>query len=68
MYQASALPAICTEMERAGVEYTPDQMRYLRLLQRQFPTIEAAASERINLRAILNLPKGTEHFLSDLHG
>lgn len=68
MYQASALPAICTEMERAGVEYTPDQMRYLRLLQRQFPTIEAADSERINLRAILNLPKGTEHFLSDLHG
>jgi len=47
---------------------TPEQIRYLQLLKKQFPTIEAATSERINLEAILNLPKGTEHFLSDLHG
>lgn len=49
-------------------ELTPEQIRYLRLLRTQFPTIESATSERINLQAILNLPKGTEHFLSDLHG
>ncbi len=39
-----------------------------RLLKKQFPTEEAACTEIINLEAILNLPKGTEHFLSDLHG
>lgn len=43
-------------------------MRYLRLLARSFPTIADASTEIINLEAILNLPKGTEHFLSDLHG
>lgn len=48
--------------------FTQEQIHYLRLLRRQFPTIESAVSERINLQAILNLPKGTEHFLSDLHG
>jgi len=42
--------------------------RYLELLGRQFPTIEAASTEIVNLEAILNLPKGTEHFLSDVHG
>lgn len=42
--------------------------RFLELLGRQFPTIEAASTEIINLEAILNLPKGTEHFLSDVHG
>ena len=43
-------------------------MHYLQLLSRSFPTIAAAATEIINLEAILNLPKGTEHFLADLHG
>ena len=43
-------------------------MHYLRLLSTSFPTIAAAATEIINLEAILNLPKGTEHFLADLHG
>lgn len=43
-------------------------IRFLELLGRQFPTIEAASTEIINLEAILNLPKGTEHFLSDVHG
>lgn len=43
-------------------------LRYLKLLSRSFPTIAAASTEIINLEAILNLPKGTEHFLADLHG
>lgn len=43
-------------------------MRYLQLLARNFPTISSAATEIINLSAILNLPKSTEHFLADIHG
>ena len=45
-----------------------DKTRYLSLLAQSFPTIAAASTEIINLEAILNLPKGTEHFLADLHG
>ena len=48
--------------------FTPEQLHYLRLLSKQYPTVQAAGSEIINLRAILNLPKGTEHFMSDIHG
>lgn len=43
-------------------------MRYLKLLSKSFPTIADASTEIINLQAILNLPKGTEHFLADPHG
>ena len=43
-------------------------MHYLRLLSQSFPTIADAAKEIINLEAIMNLPKGTEHFLADIHG
>ncbi|MEG2098160.1 MAG: fructose-bisphosphatase class III, partial [Pseudoflavonifractor sp.] len=43
-------------------------LRYLQMLSRQYPTVQAASSEIVNLRAILNLPKGTEHFISDIHG
>ena len=43
-------------------------MHYLQLLSNSFPTVAAASTEIINLEAILNLPKGTEHFLADLHG
>ena len=43
-------------------------MRYLKLLSQQFPTTQAVYTEIINLEAILNLPKATEHFLSDVHG
>lgn len=43
-------------------------LRYLQLLSHSFPTIADASTEIINLEAILNLPKGTEHFLTDLHG
>lgn len=42
--------------------------RYLKLLAREYPTAQAAASELINLKAIMSLPKGTEYFFSDLHG
>lgn len=45
-----------------------EQQDYLELLSQKFPTISQAASEVINLKSILNLPKGTEHFLTDLHG
>ena len=45
-----------------------EDLRYLELLSHSFPTIAAASTEIINLEAILNLPKGTEHFLADLHG
>lgn len=44
------------------------ELKYLRSLSKQYPTIAAASTEIINLQAILNLPKGTEHFLTDLHG
>lgn len=43
-------------------------LKYLQLLSHTFPTIADASTEIINLQAILNLPKGTEHFLADLHG
>lgn len=42
--------------------------RYIKLLSQSFPTVAKASTEIINLRAILNLPKGTEHFLADIHG
>ena len=48
--------------------FTPEQLHYLRLLSKQFPTVQDAGTEIIRLNAILNLPKGTEHFLSDIHG
>lgn len=44
------------------------QSVYLKLLSRNFPNVATASTEIINLEAILNLPKGTEHFLADLHG
>ena len=43
-------------------------LKYIRLLSKQYPTIAEACTEIINLEAILNLPKGTEHFLTDVHG
>ncbi|HJJ05902.1 MAG TPA: fructose-1,6-bisphosphatase [Clostridiaceae bacterium] len=44
------------------------EKKYLELLAEKFPTVQEVCTEIINLQAILNLPKGTEHFLSDLHG
>lgn len=48
--------------------YTPQELRFLKMLSRQYPTIRSAGAEIINLQAILNLPKGCEHFISDVHG
>ncbi|MBR5747641.1 MAG: fructose-1,6-bisphosphatase [Prevotella sp.] len=48
--------------------YNEFDKHYLQLLSQSFPTIADAAKEIINLEAIMNLPKGTEHFLADLHG
>ena len=48
--------------------YTADELRYLNMLSRLYPTVQAAGTEIINLNAILNLPKGCEHFISDVHG
>lgn len=45
-----------------------EQLRYLSLLAEKFPTVAAASSEIIKIEALLRLPKGTEHFMSDLHG
>ena len=54
-------------MKAKTVQAAPD-LRYLQMLARQYPTVQAASSEIINLQTILNLPKGTEHFISDVHG
>jgi fructose-1,6-bisphosphatase-3 len=51
-----------------NIEEVKSDLRYLKLLAEKFPNVSEAATEIINLEAILNLPKGTEHFLSDLHG
>ena len=48
--------------------FTQEQLHYLRLLSREYPSVQAAGTEIIKLQAVLNLPKGTEHFLSDIHG
>lgn len=58
-------------MNRNDDELTEEfksELKYLKLLSKQFPTIAEASTEIINLKAILNLPKGTEHFLTDIHG
>ncbi len=44
------------------------ELKYLKSLSKQYPTVASACTEIINLQAILNLPKGTEHFLTDIHG
>lgn len=47
---------------------SPAELKYLELLAEKFPTTQSVFTEVINLEAILNLPKGTEHFVSDVHG
>jgi len=44
------------------------EIKYLKVLAKQYSNISKASTEIINLEAILNLPKGTEHFISDIHG
>ena len=48
--------------------FSAERLRYLTLLARQYPTVQAASTQIIRLQAILNLPKCTEHFMSDIHG
>ena len=48
--------------------FTAEQLRFLKLLSVQYPTVQSAGAEIIKLKTILNLPKGTEHFMSDIHG
>ena len=45
-----------------------EKLKYLKLLASQYPNIAETATEIVNLKAIMNLPKGTEHFITDLHG
>lgn len=49
-------------------EFSKNTLKYLTLLATDYPTVQSVCTELINLQAILNLPKGTEHFMSDLHG
>jgi fructose-1,6-bisphosphatase-3 len=53
---------------KQNIDITDQEIEYFDLLADQYPSIQAASSEIINLSAILNLPKGTEHFVSDIHG
>ena len=48
--------------------FQPEELRYLTLLASQYPTIRDASREIIRLQSVLNLPKGCEHFISDVHG
>jgi fructose-1,6-bisphosphatase-3 len=50
------------------MSFNENEIRYLKLLSRQYPSIRSASTEIINLSAILELPKGTEHYVSDIHG
>ena len=54
--------------QHVTIEEVKEDLRYLRLLSRDFPTVSSVTTEIINLEAILQLPKPTEHFLADLHG
>ena len=56
------------EIYEVSDEYLNSKLKYLKLLSKQYSSISKASAEIINLKAILNLPKGTEHFLSDIHG
>ncbi len=53
---------------RPEERFSPERLQYLRLLSREYPTVARTSAAIINLQAILKLPKGTEHFMSDLHG
>lgn len=55
-------------LDEISLDCMEGDLKYLRLLAKQYPTIPDACTEIINLQAILNLPKGTEHFISDIHG
>lgn len=50
------------------MDISNERLQYLKLLKHKYPTERDAAAEMIRLRAVMRLPKGTEHFLSDIHG
>ena len=58
----------CDKMELEDYQFTKQELKYLELLSEKYPTVQSVCTEIINLKAILNLPKGTEHFMSDVHG
>ena len=53
---------------RTSQNFKPEELRYLSLLAKQYPTIQDASREIIQLQSVLSLPKGCEHFISDIHG
>ncbi|MBQ4100001.1 MAG: fructose-1,6-bisphosphatase [Oscillospiraceae bacterium] len=55
-------------MSNTSRNFSENEIKYLKLLSQKYPTVQSASTEIINLSAILNLPKGTEHFMSDIHG
>ena len=55
-------------MDNPKTTYTKEQLKILRLLATEYPSIALASATLVNLKALSNLPKGTEHFMSDLHG
>ncbi len=55
-------------MDNPKTAYTKEQLKILRLLAAEYPSIALASATLVNLNALSNLPKGTEHFMSDLHG
>lgn len=57
-----------TQRTEDGISFSEEKRKYLSLLAKEYPSIPAVCREIINLQAIINLPKGTEHFMSDLHG
>ncbi|GAA0739515.1 fructose-1,6-bisphosphatase [Clostridium oceanicum] len=57
-----------TIYDENNLHIVSDNLRYLKLLSKQYPTISSASTEIVNLQGILNLPKSTEHFISDVHG
>ena len=59
------MEGVCVEQSKG---FSLENLHYLKMLAKQYPTVQAASTEIINLQAILDLPKGTEHFLSDVHG
>ena len=67
MYTGSRRAAACPPTGGKG-EIMDEKMKYMRLLSEKYPTSRSLTREIINLSAILALPKGTEHFMSDIHG
>ncbi len=59
---------LMAKTRKQSLRSASDDIRYLTLLARDFPTVSSVTTEIINLEAILHLPKSTEHFLADLHG